>query len=176
MADTKGRPHNPDLPFVPCDEVSLDWFDTAPIRFVNQITLPVTPNRLFEIFEDPASWAKWGTGIGSVEWTSPKPYRPHTTRTVTFWGGMKVYEDFFVYSPPTEMAFCLYGTTESVWRSFGEHYLVKPVGEDQSHLTWTVAYEPVGNFARIHPLIKPVMAVNLRSYMWRLKRYCTRVK
>ena len=117
-------PHDSTLPFVPCVPVSLDFFETAPVRFRFSKELPVSPERLFAIFEDPDSWSRWATGIGGVEWTSPAPYGVGTTRTVTFWGGVKVYEDFIAWQPGREMAFTFYGTTELIWVSFGEHYRV----------------------------------------------------
>jgi len=165
------RPRDPELPFIPCQEVDLAWMATAPARFENEVDLPVSAERLFELFADPDTWSRWATGIGRVEWTSPPPFGPGTTRTVTFWGGMKVYEDFFCYDAPRQMAFSFYGTTERVWTSFAEHYQVTPT-EDGCRLRWTVAYEPAGTFGRLHAIIHPVMAVNLRSYLWRLRRFC----
>lgn len=169
-------PRDPDLPFVPCRPFGIEWFAKAPVRFDNTVELPISKARLFEVFEDPDSWARWATGIGSVEWTSPKPYGPGTTRTVTFWGGVKVYEDFFVYDPEAgEMAFCFYGTTEPIWTRFGEHYRVTALGPDRCRLEWTVGYDPTGVFGRIHWMVKPVMWFNLASYMWRLKSYVRRL-
>ena len=169
-------PHDADLPFVPCRTFGPEWFDRAPVRFHNSVVLPVSRARLFEVFADPDSWSKWATGIGGVEWTSPEPYGPGTTRTVTFWGGVKVYEDFFAYDPEAgHMAFCFYGTTEPIWTRFGENYQVADLGPNRCRLDWTVAYDPTGVFGRIHWMLKPVMALNLASYMWRLKSYLRRL-
>ncbi len=172
--DLAARPHDPTLPLVPCRMVGEDWFDTAPYRWTVQVELPVSAARLFEIFEDPASWSRWAAGIGRVDWTSAKPYRAGTTRTVTFWGGAKVYEDFFVYDPPHRMAFCFYATSELIWTAFAERYTVQALGDDRCRLTWQPAYEPAGGFARVHPFIKPLMSLTFKLYMWRLRRYCAR--
>lgn len=171
MPAPNDRPRDPALPWFPCEPVGIDYFDRAPVRFHNTVDLPVSPARLFEIFEDAGSWPRWATGIGGVEWTSPAPYGPGTTRTVRFWGGMKVYEDFFLYEPPHEMAFCFYGTSQEVWTSFAEHYRVEPTTTG-CRLAWTVAYTPTGTFATLHPLLRVVMGANLGSYMWFLRRYC----
>jgi hypothetical protein len=173
MSDPDGRPHDASLPWHPCKTVDIDFFDTAPVRFKNVAELPVSPEQLFAIFEDPGSWPRWATGIGGVEWTSPAPFGPGTTRTVTFWGGMNVYEDFFLYDPPQEMAFSFYGTSQEVWTSFAEHYKVEPTATG-CRLTWRVAYTPTGPFAKLHPILKPIMGLNLSSYMWFLRRYCRR--
>lgn len=172
-APTESRPHDPELPYVVCEERGHALFTEAPYRYSNTVELPVSPEQLFAIFDDPDSWSRWATGIGGVEWTSPKPLGTGATRTVTFWGGMKVYEDFFDYAPPHTMAFHFYGTSEAVWVAFGEHYTVEPTPTG-CRFTWQVAYEPTGVFGRLHPMLRPIMALNFKTYMWRLKRYCRR--
>ena len=161
--------------FFECTSVDADFFSTAPQIYVNTVEVPCSAEALFGVFEDPHSWPKWAMGIGEVEWTSPKPYKPGTTRTVRFWGGMAVYEDFFLFDAPHEMAFRFYGTTELVWKAFGEHYQVESTGDHSSRLTWTVAYEPAGGFAKVHALVRPMMVLNFKVYMWRLRRYCARL-
>ena len=131
---------------------------------------------MFEVFADPDAWSGWATGIAGVEWTSPEPYGPGTTRTVRFWGGVKVYEEFLKYDPRAgQMAFCFYGTTELIWTAFGENYVVDELGPNRCRLRWTVAYDPTGVFGRIHWLLRPIMALNLWSYMFRLKSYVRRL-
>jgi hypothetical protein len=169
------NPHDPRLPYYPCAEVGLDWFDRAPVRFPFAVDLDVSPAALFRVFEDPASWPRWAHGIGKVDWTSPRPYTAGTTRTVTFWGGMQVYETFLAFEAPRFMAFRFDGATQEVWSAFGERYEVEDLGSGRSRLRWTVAYEPIGGFARVHPLLRPVMRLNLRSYLWRLGRYVRRL-
>ena len=157
------------LEFVECYSFERDFFQSAPCVYVNVVQVKCTPAQLFEVFEDPTSWPKWAPGIGEVEWTSPKPYRPGTTRTVRFWGGMSVYEDFFLFDAPNEMAFRFYGTSEKVWKAFGEHYKVRDLGDGTCELTWTVAYDPDG-FIGSWP-IRQVMKVNFKVYMALLKRH-----
>jgi len=169
-------PHNPDKAFFACTAFDRDFYESAPVRFQFVRELPLSPDRLFDVFEDPKSWPKWARpGITKVEWTSPKPYGPGTTRTVFFPGGIEVYEDFFIFDRGKEMAFRFYGTTEEIWERFGEHYRVEDLGDGRSRLTWTVAYEPAGGFAKAHPWVKPVMRLSLGSYMWQLARYCRRL-
>lgn len=166
------NPHNPDLPYFPCAPTDAGFFDAAPVKNRYTVTLPVSPQRLFEIFEDPASWPRWAPGIGRVEWTSPRPYGVGTTRTVTFWGGMEVYEEFVRWAPGEEMAFVFRGITQEVWRRFGERYEVEDLGGGRCQLTWTVCYEPAGGFAKGHAVFGPILKLNLATYMVWLKRYC----
>lgn len=167
--------HNPNLPYFACQPTDASFFTSAEVRNVYTVTLPISPARLFEVFEDPTSWPRWAPGIGKVIWTSPKPYGVGTTRTVVFWGGMEVYEIFVKWQPEREMAFILEATTQLVWHRFGEHYTVEDLGDGRCQLTWTVCYEPASVFKRIHFFAGWLMKVNLGTYMWWLKRYCRKL-
>lgn len=169
------NPHDPQLPFHPCEPFDEDFYETAPVRYRYEVELPVPPDVLFDVFEDPDSWPAWAMGIGQVIWTAPAPYGVGTTRTVIFWGGMRVYEVFTRWERGKRMDFQFTGTTQEVWRQFGERYEVDDLGDGRCRLTWTVAYEPTGTFARIHKFILPVMRWNLGGYMRRLQRYCARL-
>jgi len=170
------RPYNREKTFVPCEPTDFSIFETAAVRFEFSRELPVSPDVLFEVFEDPGSWPKWATGISSVEWTSPLPYRVGTTRTVRFWGGAEVYEEFIRWDRGREMSFVFYGTSELIWKRFAEHYLVEDLNDGRCRLTWTVAYDPAGFFGKIHRLIRGGLRLNLGSYLWRLERYCKRTR
>lgn len=81
----------------PYREESADFVERAPVRFTVEREIPVTPQRLFEIFEDAEAWTKWA-GLAFVNWTSPKPYGPGTTRTVGL-GPIEVDEKFIEFVP-----------------------------------------------------------------------------
>ena len=162
-------PKREDMP-VQCEPLTVQQIAEQPVFFEFSRELPCSPSALFAHFEDPLTWPRWATGIGAVIWTSSTPYGPGTTRTVRFWGGAEVYERFMVFEPPHRMAFTFEGTSEPIWEAFGERYEVEAVAEGQCRLTWGVGYRPMGVFGRIHPLIKPIMKVNLASYLWRLER------
>jgi len=170
------KPHNRDKPYFACQTFGMDYYDRAPQRYVNTVTLPCTPAQAFEVFEDPASWPRWARpGIAEVIWTSPRPYGVGTTRTVVFYGGMEVYEDFIAWEDGKTMAFCFYGVSQDdVFNAFGERYEVTDLGDGRCRLRWTVAYEPGPGFARVHALVRPSMWLTFKLYMWQLKGYCRR--
>ena len=157
----------------PTRPLTPDEHASQPCRFVNVVDLPCTPTALFAVLEDPASWPRWAPGIARVDWTSPRPYGQGTTRTVTFWGGTQVFETFTEWVPGELMSFTFTGTTQEVWKSFGERYVVTPSATG-CRLTWTVSYEPAGGFGRVHPLIAPMMRLTFWFYMRLLRRYCAR--
>ena len=97
------------------------------------------------------------------------------TRTVELRGGPLVYEEFIAWEPGKKMAFCFQGASEAVWWSFGERYEVTDLGNGRCSLRWTVAYDPRGYFAAMHPMLRPMMRLTLASFMALLARYVKRV-
>jgi hypothetical protein len=171
-ASTNAHPRSTTTPYFACGSADLTYFDHAPVKFVTEVDLDVDPDRLFSILDDPASWPAWARpGIARVVWTSPQPRGVGATRTVHMLGGLEVDETFFVWSPGRELAFHFTGTTQKVWERFAERYEIRASGAGRCHLTWTVAYEPAGGFARVHFLVKPIMARVLRSYLRNLQAY-----
>ena len=171
-APSLDNPYHPGKPFFPCRPAGVEEFASAPYRYRTEVELPCSPDALFDVFEDPVSWTVWAVGIKSVEWTSPKPYRVGTTRSVTFADGTEVYERFVAWERGREMAFVLDGHTSELWHSFGERYAVRDLGNGRCHLEWTVAYDPRGGFARAHPWVKPAMQLGFKLYLFRLRRWC----
>jgi hypothetical protein len=166
------NPFNAQKPYFECHRTGMEFYESASQRFQYDVVLECTPEKLFEVFEDENSWPVWAPGIAKVDWTSPKPYGVGTTRTVTFVGGMEVYEEFIAWEPGKEMAFIFQGITQDIWWSFGEHYRVVDMGSGRCKLTWTVAYEPRGTFAKLSGGIRPVMWLALKSFMSNLQKYC----
>lgn len=164
-------PKKPGTPVYECEPFDLDYFRHAPQRLVFERTLDAPAARVFEIFEDAASWPVWGgPGIQRVEWTSPRPFGVGTERTVFFIGGMEVYERFIAWEPARELAFCFVGATQRVWWSFGEHYLLTDLGS-RCRWRWTVAYDPRRVFKSVHGLARPLLRFELGRIAEGLVRY-----
>ena len=155
-------------PLEPLDE---SFFRTAPYVYRLPVELDVPPERVWQSLTSDRALADWGLGLHKLEWTSPRPFGVGTTRTVTFWGGMDVFERFTAWEHGRRLGFTFEGTTELVWRRFAERYDVDDLGDGRCRLTWTVGYEPAGGFGRWHALIRPAMALNFRLYMALLRRY-----
>ncbi len=160
-----------------CIPFELDYYESAPQQFIYERILECSPDELFDIFEDEHSWPVWGTGIAKVDWTSPKPIKLALhVLSRSKEAGMEVYETFIAWERGKHMAFCFTGTTQEVWTSFGENYLVKDLGDGKCHLTWTVAYTPCSVFKMIHPLVKPMMKFWLGMLANNLGKYVKRKK
>lgn len=154
-----------------CKQFDLGYFSSAPVINRYEREIPTSPEILFAIFEDQHSWPKWVPGIAKVEWTSPPPFGMNTTRTVTFVGGMEVYEHFIAWEHKKELAFCFTAATQRVWASFGERYQIEDLGGNRSKLTWTVAYEPTYIFAKLHFALGPILKRGLGLIMDSLVRF-----
>ncbi len=60
--------------------MACESLDSAPVRFVNEVTINATPERVFEVLEDFDAWPEWFNDIVKVEWTSPRPFGVGTIR------------------------------------------------------------------------------------------------
>ena len=64
-----------------CRPVDTSFFDTAPMRFKNEVELDAPPAKVFAIFDDEQSWPEWFRAIHKVVWTSNKPHGALFTST-----------------------------------------------------------------------------------------------
>lgn len=154
-----------------CRKIDLDFFDSAPIRIESSVDLPCTPECLFSCFEDADAWSQWVGVIERVEWTSPKPFRVGTTRSVEMPGGMVAYEEFLAWDAPRHMAFRFNQFSQKFLKAFGEDYRVTDLGNGRCRLVWTVGIDPAGPSGLVGLILKPMLTLNLRKIMKDLKKY-----
>jgi hypothetical protein len=155
----------------PCRPVDATFFESAPERHVQSVELACTPARLFEIFEDEASWPRWVPGITKVVWQTPAPRGAGAKRTVSLVGGAEILEEFTTWQPGRALAFHLLGTNQPIWHAFAEKYALDELPGGRTKLTWTVAYEPRDGFAKAHPFVRLPMGLALKGFLLLLKRY-----
>jgi len=154
-----------------CQKVDLDFFSNAKILIVSDVTLACSPETLFNCFEDADAWAEWVSVINKVEWTSSKPFKVGTTRTVHMPGGMVAYEEFIAWDEPRHMAFRFNQFNRKFLKAFAEDYKVTDLGDNRCKLVWTVAMEQRGVAGLISPLIKRFIARDLQKIMKELAKY-----
>lgn len=155
----------------PCERVDVTFVDNAPYRFVSTVDLRITPEQLFDVLGDAASWPHWASVITHVEWTSPEPRGIGTTRTVTMRGGIVGDEEFLAWEPYSHMAFRFNQSTTGSIAAFAEDYRVLPT-PDGCHLTWVMAMKPNGLAGRVGlALGKPVMGWLFQRFLHNLRRY-----
>jgi hypothetical protein len=128
------------MPFQ-CQEVNIDFLNTASEKVVNVVEIKASPEAIFEIFEDAHAWTEWFQGITGVEWTSPKPFGVGTTRTVDL-GAMKVWEHFFIWEQNKRFSFYFTQTKLPFVKALVEDYQLEAIDENTTRFTYTVAYDP----------------------------------
>jgi len=150
----------------------MEFFDTAPAKFVAEVEIGATPDDVFEAFEDADSWPQWALPIKHVEWTSPKPFGIGTTRTVTMIGGVGK-EVFIAWDRGRRMAFRFTETSMPNTAAFAEDYQVTDLGSGRTRVRWTMAMEPTGPSAAMLRVLGFLMRWGLQHM---LNRFATHVE
>jgi hypothetical protein len=138
------------------DPVTLDFFDTAPLRVRCTMVAKCTPDVLFETLRGDTVWPEWAGVIQGVEWTSEKPYAKNATRDVSLVGGMLVKEVFFHWEENERVAFYVTDSTIPNLSKFAEDYIVERVGPNETRLIWTVAIERARAQARVSGMVQEI--------------------
>ena len=152
------------------DPVTLDFFDTAPLRVQCTMVAKCTPERLFETLRGDTVWTEWAGVIQRVEWTSGQPYGKNATRDVSLIGGMMVRELFFHWEENERIAFYVTESTIPKLSKFAEDYKVERVGPNETRLIWTVAIENQGLMRHLNAITAPVMKRVFQSWLKKYKK------
>lgn len=152
------------------DPVTLDFFDTAPLRVQCTLTAQCTPETLFETLRGDTVWTEWAGVIQGVEWTSEKPYAKNATRDVFLTGGMMVKEVFFHWEENERIAFYVADSTIPNLRKFAEDYVVERVGPNETRLIWTVAIENEGFMRYLNPITGRIMKLVFQGWLKKYKK------
>jgi carbon monoxide dehydrogenase subunit G len=158
----------------PCEQVGLEFIDTAPVRFVSTVDLPISPEQVWEVLDDAESWPHWATAITKVTWTSPQPHGVGTTRVVNMRGGITGDEEYLAWEPFLHMAFRFNEASTGSIAAFAEDYRIvqTPSG---CHLKWVMAMKPSGVAARLGMTVgRPVMSWMFQKFLYNLRDYSTK--
>lgn len=154
----------------PCTVVDMTFFDSAPFRYVAEVVIKSSAEKVFASFEDADDWPRWAMPIQKVEWTAPQPFGVGTTRSVYMMGGLTGYEEFIAWERGREMAFCFtHGSKDNI-KSFAERYQVDVVDAEHCRVRWTMAMEPKGFSRYFLPIFSPVMHFGVRNMLKKFKR------
>lgn len=152
------------------EPVTLDFFETAPLRVQCTMVAKCTPEALFETLRGDTVWTEWAGVIQGVKWTSEKPYAENATRDVSLVGGMLVKEIFFHWEENERVAFYVTESTIPNLTKFAEDYIVERVGANKTRLTWTVAIENSGLMRYLNPVTRLVLKPVFQSWFRRYKK------
>ena len=152
------------------EPVTLDFFETAPLRVQCELVAKCTPEALFESLRGDTVWTEWAGVITGVRWTSPKPYAKNATRDVSLVGGMMVREIFFHWEENERVAFYVTESTIPNLSKFAEDYIVERLGPNETRLIWTVAIENEGFMRYLNPVTRRVMKLMFRGWFKKYKK------
>ena len=154
-----------------CNRVDLSFFNTAPTTASAEIDVEVSPDKVFDVFEDAYAWTVWAPPITAVHWTSPRPFGIGTTRTVHMMGGMIGEEEFIAWDRGRRMAFFFTACSKNNVQSFAEDYIVEPKGDNRCSVRWSMAIEPRGLGRITAPITGPAVKAGLSFMLGRFKKY-----
>jgi uncharacterized protein YndB with AHSA1/START domain len=140
-----------------CRSVGLDFAASAPWRFENVVELDASPDEVFALFADGASWPRWFPGIRRVDWTTPDPKGVGTTRTVVL-ATATVYEHFLAWDPGRRFAFRFDGANRPLCRALVEDYRLEPIDGGRTRFTYVVGIEPTLLVRALAPLTRRMFA------------------
>lgn len=152
------------------EPVTLDFFDTAPLRVQCTLVAKCTPEELFETLRGDTVWTEWAGVIRGVSWTSDKPYAQNATRDVLLVGGMLVKEVFFHWEENERVAFYVMESTIPKLTKFAEDYVVERLGPNETRLIWTVAIENEGVMRYFNPVTAPVLKLVFQGWFKKYKK------
>ena len=153
-----------------CQSVDISFLNTAKVKVINTVEIKASAEEIFATFEDPDAWPLWFKGINKVIWTSEKPYRVNTTRTVLL-GPLKIWEHFFIWEQNQRFAFFFTKTNLPFVKALLEDYQLEKIDESTTRFTYTVAYDPSFILALTGPIGRAALKANFTKAAKSLVRY-----
>ncbi|MCW2779919.1 MAG: hypothetical protein JWR35_368 [Marmoricola sp.] len=154
-------------PLTPTDDAFLD---SAPIRTVKVLEVPVSVERLWEALTADDALVGWGAGVTKMQWLGPKPRGVGTVREVTLGGVLTVREQFYRWDEGKRKSFFVAASTAPGIRRFAEDYVVESTATG-SRLTWKVSVEPSHLGGLIAPVGAPVLAIMIGTMVTGLRKH-----
>lgn len=154
----------------PCRPETLDFIARAPAVFVNQADLPVTPERLFEIFADVNTWPTWFDDMKRMTWLGSSKGGLGDSRLAEL-GLITVAETFLAWEPGSRFCFRVDWASLPLLNALVEDYQITALPDGRAHLDWRVHYE-LKLWARlIHPILRLVFGRQFKRTVAGLQRY-----
>ena len=151
--------------------VDLDFFESAPCRFIGTGVIHQPAERVFAtIADDPASWGDWFPGFSrSGRYVSPPPHGAGAVRQVAM-GGIRFRETVLAWERPHRWAFGIDEASIPFARALAEDYQVTTEGES-SVLRWTFAMDPNSLSRPLVPVMKRMVPAMIGRVAKKLDAY-----
>ena len=136
------------------EERSPGWSDQAPIQIRNEVYLPASPERVFEVLADSPRWTTWFKGMRRVR-IDGAATGVGALRTVWV-GPTRVQEHFIGWEPGRRITFHVVRSSSPGLRVMVEDYRIAPKG-DGSTLSITIGLEAKGPFRLAPGLVRLIV-------------------
>lgn len=140
-----------------CRPVDLDFIESAPLRFVNDIEINASPEEVFNVLADADSWPRFLKDAIRATWTSPEPHGVGSNRILVL-KGMTALEHFIAWEPGKRFTFCVLETSTPLLRAICEDYRLEPTDSGKTRFTYVVACEPTLLVKLAGPVGRKVLA------------------
>jgi len=156
------------------DRCDLSYAVDAPCRFESSAVVPASPERVFAVLADPATWPQWFADFQATWWTSPPPHGVGATREVRM-RMLGARERFLAWEPGRRFSFAVDALTLPIVKRFVEDVRLEPAGAGRTRVTWTACYTPTAAMRLVHPLARPIFARMFARALAGLGRYLERL-
>lgn len=140
------------------DPVSLDYFDTAPMRIVASARLSATPERVFESLADVHDWPRWFPLMVEARWTRGEG-GVDAEREVGLRLLGRFRERMLVWERGKRFAFTMIGSSSPLATHMAEDYQLTRDGSG-TRLDWVFAATPTS--------LGKLAAPGMRAFMKKL--------
>lgn len=137
-----------------CKKADFSFIESAHYHYKYSAEIPASADSVFETFENEHAWPLWFKGVKRIEWTSPKPFRTGTTRTVYLKNGFSADEEFYAWTPGRQFGFYFKNTNIPSLKQFAELYEITPIDDHKCLFTLHVGVDPIWPIKLLGPLGK----------------------
>jgi hypothetical protein len=154
--------------YYPYRQVDHSFFSEANLRTSNSIVIKCQPKDVTETLSGDDIWTRWAAALEKIEWTTPRPFAEGSRRTVHLVGKQVVREIFFHWEEDQRISFYVEEGTLANIEAFAEDYIIEPIDDQHTRLTWKMAIELTGVAGLFAPVLSVVIKMVLKGW---LKKY-----
>lgn len=146
-----------------CEEADFSFIKKAKFQYKYSAKIPASAETVFKIFENEHAWPLWFKGVRRIQWTSEKPFKVGTTRTVYLKNGFSANEVFYAWKPGREFGFYFTDTNVPSLKRFAELYELTPIDENNCTFTLHVGVDPIFPLSLTGPLGKWLLSGTFKT-------------